>query len=70
MQQVRVKDKDSLPRISIDYAEIGNDVVDGEQLHALDVNGRSYCGCGASFCMHSMMRAACRWSVGRRRRIR
>ena len=23
----------------------------GEQLHALDVNGRSYCGCGASFCM-------------------
>ena len=23
----------------------------GEQLHALDVNGRAYCGCGASFCM-------------------
>ena len=23
----------------------------GEQFHALDVNGRAYCGCGASFCM-------------------
>lgn len=23
----------------------------GEELHAIDVNGRVYCGCGASFCM-------------------
>jgi hypothetical protein len=23
----------------------------GESLHAVDVNGRTYCGCGASFCM-------------------
>ena len=22
-----------------------------ERLHAVDVNGRTYCGCGASFCM-------------------
>ena len=22
-----------------------------EELHAIDVNGRIYCGCGASFCM-------------------
>jgi len=23
----------------------------GQALHAIDVNGRIYCGCGASFCM-------------------
>ncbi len=26
-------------------------VAQGEELHAMDVNGRVYCGCGASFCM-------------------
>ena len=24
----------------------------GEAMHAIDVNGRVYCGCGASFCMN------------------
>ena len=24
----------------------------GEPVHALDINGRVYCGCGASFCMN------------------
>jgi len=28
-----------------------NRIQDGLPMHALDVNGRSYCGCGASFCM-------------------
>ena len=28
-----------------------------ERLHVLDVNGRSYCGCGASFCMKLEKRA-------------
>jgi hypothetical protein len=28
-----------------------------ERLHAVDVNGRSYCGCGASFCMKLEKRA-------------
>ena len=23
----------------------------GEAMHAMDANGRTYCGCGASFCM-------------------
>ena len=27
-------------------------VARGEAMHALDVNGRVYCGCGASFCMN------------------
>ena len=27
-------------------------VARGEPMHALDVNGRVYCGCGASFCMN------------------
>jgi hypothetical protein len=27
-------------------------VARGEEMHALDVNGRVYCGCGASFCMN------------------
>ena len=26
-------------------------VARGERLHAVDINGRTYCGCGASFCM-------------------
>ena len=29
----------------------------GERLHAVDVNGRTYCGCGASFCMKLERRA-------------
>ena len=28
-----------------------------ERLHAVDVNGRTYCGCGASFCMKLEKRA-------------
>ena len=28
-----------------------------ERLHAVDINGRSYCGCGASFCMKLEKRA-------------
>ena len=28
-----------------------NGTLQGEELHAIDVNGRVYCGCGASFCM-------------------
>ena len=28
-----------------------------ERLHVIDVNGRSYCGCGASFCMKLEKRA-------------
>ena len=27
------------------------------RLHAIDVNGRGYCGCGASFCMKLERRA-------------
>ena len=27
-------------------------VARGEAMHAMDVNGRIYCGCGASFCMN------------------
>ena len=27
-------------------------VARGEPLHAMDINGRVYCGCGASFCMN------------------
>jgi hypothetical protein len=30
----------------------------GTRLHAIDVNGRTYCGCGASFCMKIERRAA------------
>ena len=29
----------------------------GEALHALDVNGRVYCGCGAGFCMQAERKA-------------
>ena len=32
-------------------------IAQGLPLHALDVNGRSYCGCGASFCMKLEKRA-------------
>ena len=28
-----------------------------ERLHAIDINGRGYCGCGASFCMKLERRA-------------
>ena len=28
-----------------------------ERLHAMDINGRTYCGCGASFCMKLERRA-------------
>ena len=28
-----------------------NRLLDGKPMHELDVNGRAYCGCGASFCM-------------------
>lgn len=33
-------------------------VARGVPLHALDVNGRVYCGCGASFCMQAERKAA------------
>ena len=29
----------------------------GEAMHAIDVNGRVYCGCGASFCMTAERKA-------------
>lgn len=36
----------------------------GEEMHAMDVNGRVYCGCGASFCMQ-LERKLVRDSSGR-----
>ena len=31
---------------------LARQITRGEPLHALDINGRVYCGCGASFCMN------------------
>ena len=33
-------------------------IANGAETHAMDINGRVYCGCGASFCMNLEVRAS------------